>query len=64
MLAKLILLDEDSMKRLLKTVHVEYFEEFEGDERLIRVETKTEKHFRSDSLPTHRPTKSTKVEYI
>jgi len=52
------------MKRLLKTVHVEYFEEFEGDERLIRVETTTEKHFRSDSLPAHRPTKSTKVEYI
>ena len=56
----------DSMKRLLKTVHVEHYEEFEGAERLIRVETTTEKHFRSDSLPTHthRPTKSTKVEYI
>mgnify|MGYP003634273310 FL=1 len=52
------------MKRLLKTVHVEYFEELEGDERFIRVETKTEKHFCSDLLPTHRPTKSTKVEYI
>jgi hypothetical protein len=55
---------EDSMKRLLKTVHVEHYEEFEGDERLIRVETTTEKYFPSDSLPTHRPTKSTKVEYI
>ena len=54
----------DSMKRLLKTVHVEHYEEFEGDERLIRVETTTEKHFPSDSLPKHRPTKSTKVEYI
>jgi len=55
---------EDSMKRLLKTVHVEHYAEFEGDERLIRVETTTEKYFPSDSLPTHRPTKSTKVEYI
>jgi len=54
----------DSMKRLLKTVHVATYEEFEGDERLIRVETTTEKHFPHNSAPAHRPTKSTKVEYI
>jgi len=32
------------MKRLLKTVHVEHFEEYEGEQRLIRVETKKEKN--------------------
>ena len=52
------------MKRLLKTVHVATYEEFEGEQRLIRVETTTEKYFPNDSAPAHRPTKSTKVEYI